>query len=268
MNAAEALPEPEPIPETAPAPEPEPEWTIDELSSRTGIPSRTIRFYQSSGALPRPTRRGRVAVYGPRHEERLQLIGRLQDRGLRIRAIKELVQRIDRGEVALDEWLGLEEKLQSDWSDDKPQLMSRDEFEQKVGERRPGFRKDLDRYGIVELQAEGTVLVRSPGLLDLALRLADADIDLEVSAGANKILEKHLHKAAKELAEHFIEHAHDSVDNGEGLAAFGESLEALRPAAGEAVRLVFAREMEAVLRKLVERGEAATVTGRKRRRRR
>ena len=71
--------------------------TIDDLSARTGIPSRTIRFYQASGALPPPEKRGRVAYYGEKHVERLELIGNLQDRGLQIRAIRDLALRIDRG---------------------------------------------------------------------------------------------------------------------------------------------------------------------------
>ena len=98
--------------------------TIDELTTRTGVPSRTIRFYQSAGALPPPTKVGRIGFYGPEHAERLELIGRLQDRGLRMRAIKDLVDRIDRGELVLDEWLGLGEQLQSAWVDDGPRLMS------------------------------------------------------------------------------------------------------------------------------------------------
>ena len=54
-------------------------YTIDELSAHTGVPSRTIRFYQSSGALQKPAKRGRIAYYGPEHVERLALIGQLQD---------------------------------------------------------------------------------------------------------------------------------------------------------------------------------------------
>ena len=42
-------------------------YTIDELAAATAIPSRTIRFYQSSGVLPKPEKRGRVAFYGPAH---------------------------------------------------------------------------------------------------------------------------------------------------------------------------------------------------------
>ena len=81
------------------------EYTIDELAAASQVPSRTIRFYQSKGALPHPQIRGRVAYYGPAHIERLKLIASLQDRGLRIDAIRELTSRIDRGELDVNEWL-------------------------------------------------------------------------------------------------------------------------------------------------------------------
>jgi len=53
------------------------ELTIDELSAQSRVPSRTIRYYQSKGALPKPTIRGRVAYYGPAHVQRLEVIGKL-----------------------------------------------------------------------------------------------------------------------------------------------------------------------------------------------
>src|SRR5581483_4206385 len=93
------------------AAEAEGEYTIDELATRTRVPSRTIRFYQSRGALQTPQIRGRVAYYGPAHIERLKLIGSLQDRGLSIRAIRDLLQQVDKGELSLNEWLGLEQQL-------------------------------------------------------------------------------------------------------------------------------------------------------------
>ena len=34
-------------------------YTIDELTAATGVPSRTIRFYQSKGTLEKPEIRGR-----------------------------------------------------------------------------------------------------------------------------------------------------------------------------------------------------------------
>src|SRR5690349_16595231 len=72
------------------------EYTIDQLATMTRVPSRTIRFYQSKGALQPPQIRGRVAFYGAAHVERLKLIGSLQDRGLSIRAIRDLLQQADK----------------------------------------------------------------------------------------------------------------------------------------------------------------------------
>src|SRR5579864_6298655 len=86
-------------------------YTIDELAAAAKVPSRTIRFYQSRGALMPPEIRGRVAYYGGAHLERLKLIAQLQDRGLRIDAIRDLLTSIDRGEVDLAEWLGVEQQV-------------------------------------------------------------------------------------------------------------------------------------------------------------
>src|SRR6266540_4593263 len=71
---------------------PERNYTIDELAAAAGLPSRTVRHYQSEGVLPSPRREGRVAVYAASHLERLQLIGRLQDRGLRLDAIRDVLR--------------------------------------------------------------------------------------------------------------------------------------------------------------------------------
>ena len=111
------------MPTTTPA-APEPAgpspYTIDELAAASHVPSRTIRFYQSRGALMPPEIRGRVAYYGPAHVERLELIAQLQDRGLRIDAIRDLLASIDRGELDLAEWLGVEQQVQAPWANDQP----------------------------------------------------------------------------------------------------------------------------------------------------
>ena len=245
-DEAEKPHEPE-IPE--PEPEPEPEYTIDDLAATTGIPSRTIRFYQSSGALQKPAKRGRVAYYGPAHIERLALIGKLQDRGLRMRAIKEVVERIDRGELALDEWLGLEGELQSSWTDDAPKVVSRADLEATIGDRRPGFLAELLRLDLVEAREGDTYLIPSPGLLRVALELDDADVELAVATKATKGLRKHLERAAGELADLFV----DELGGGQR-----ETVRRLRPVAQEWVQLIFAREMERTLRQRVESGAAAT----------
>ena len=107
-----------PAPATPPAPPPATALTIDELAAQVGVPTRTIRFYQARGALMRPEIRGRVAYYGDAHVERIKLIAQLQDRGLRIDAIRDLVAGIDKGELDLAEWLGIEQEVQAPWADD------------------------------------------------------------------------------------------------------------------------------------------------------
>jgi len=54
--------------------------TIDELAHISGMPSRTIRFYNTQGMLPPPTMRGRVAYYGEEHLLVLNIIKELKER--------------------------------------------------------------------------------------------------------------------------------------------------------------------------------------------
>lgn len=65
--------------------------SVDELASRAGLPTRTIREYQTMGLLPAPERRGRVGVYRRAHLHRLALIGRLQQRGYSLAGIRDLL---------------------------------------------------------------------------------------------------------------------------------------------------------------------------------
>jgi DNA-binding transcriptional MerR regulator len=227
------------------------EYTIDELSALSHLPSRTIRFYQSRGALMAPNIRGRVAYYGEPHMERLKLIAQLQDRGLSIDAIRDLVQSIGRGELDLAEWLGVEQQMQASWSHDQPRTVSEQELLELLGEVRPGFIAELTRGKLLERRGD-VYLIQSPALLQIAVKLAGAGIDLETCAGAAEILRKHLSHAVHDLVQLFFKRAREG-----GSASDPQLLEALRPLGSEAVRLIFAHEMERSLRKVVESGELA-----------
>jgi len=82
------------------------ELTIDELAARSGLPTRTIREYQTMGLVPAPERRGRVGVYRNAHLERLALIGRLQERGYSLAGIRDLLTSWQSGDE-LSDILGL-----------------------------------------------------------------------------------------------------------------------------------------------------------------
>ncbi|HJL15370.1 MAG TPA: MerR family transcriptional regulator [Sandaracinaceae bacterium LLY-WYZ-13_1] len=237
----------------------EPEsYTIDELASLTRVPSRTIRFYQSKGALQPPEIRGRVAHYGPAHVERLKLIGELQDRGLRIKAIRELVERIDAGELALGEWLGLQDQLASAWADDHAEVLSQRDLEARLEDRPPGFLADLLRADVIQRQGDA-YLVKSPGLFRVTLQLHAAGIDLDVATKAGEILRKHVAKMTRELAAHFLKNAGDGFGREGTTEDLQRAFEVLRPVGLEALRLVFGQEMQRVLREHVESGRTAVV---------
>ena len=60
---------------------------LAELAKQTGFSPRTIRLYITRGLLPGPLRRGRGALYGQDHLQRLQRIRKLQADGLTLRDI-------------------------------------------------------------------------------------------------------------------------------------------------------------------------------------
>ena len=232
-------------------------YTIDQLAAHTGVPSRTIRFYQSKGALPAPVRRGRKAYYGATHVERLELIARLQDRGLQIRAIRNLLDQLDRGQASLEDWLGFEAELRTPWSEDVPELMSEEELQERLVDRPPGLLAALVKAGLLEREAN-RYLVRSPALLKMCLTLEANGIDVETAHAATGILASHLSKAANELSLHFQEHMTDRIRDG-GPDSSGEFLSALKPVALEAAAVIFAQEIQHALEQMLHEGRLAPV---------
>jgi DNA-binding transcriptional MerR regulator len=235
------------------------EYTIDDLASVSQVPSRTIRFYQSKGVLPKPNIKGRVAFYGKPHVERLQLIASLQDRGLRIEAIRELVSRIDKGELDIGEWLGLEAQLQQPWANDQPTTVTEEELYELAGRRRPALINDLVRSKLVERRGN-VFFVPSPAILSISARLEAAGIDIDDIVRAKSILERYVGKAAKELTELVVDRFRD---DGGADVDHAKAVEEVRPLVMEGVRVVFAQAMQHELRELTVSGRSAKVARRR-----
>jgi DNA-binding transcriptional MerR regulator len=71
---------------------------IDDLSRRSGVPTRTIRYYTQQGLLPSPRLRGRVGFYAAEHVDRLRLIKELQEkRFLPLSVIRTVVRKFEEG---------------------------------------------------------------------------------------------------------------------------------------------------------------------------
>ncbi|MBP1687730.1 MAG: putative transcription regulator protein [Deltaproteobacteria bacterium] len=232
-------------------------YTIDQLATAAGVPTRTVRLYQSVGVLDSPQRKGRIAVYSDEHLQRLQLIAKLQDRGLRLRAIRDALRHAQRGKLSIDDWLGLGDNLRTPWSEEAPMVLSEGELREHLGERPAGFIAALTRAGFLRQQGDGlppTYTVPSPGLLDIGLKLHDAGVDIETSAEAVALIRKRLRRAASDLLAHFLKREGRGFARTRSARDVNEALAALRPAGSDAVRLVFAQEMERALRTAMERG--------------
>lgn len=85
--------------------------TIDELAHLAGMPSRTIRFYNTQGMLPPPIMHGRVAYYNQEHLLVLSLIKELKEQQqLPLESIKQLLEvRAKHGDVQMN--LALKQRL-------------------------------------------------------------------------------------------------------------------------------------------------------------
>lgn len=238
------------------ADEVEPSLTIDELSAASGVPSRTIRYYQTKGVLPHPSRRSRSSSYGPTHVERLRLIGELQDRGLRLDAIRDVVRQFEGGGDSIQDWLGLGDRLRTTWSDHGPELLTRDELLDRLG--RPGDTAvaDLEQAGLITPDAEqpDRYVVAAPALLEINRRLGDAGIDLRTALGAERLVRRRMSRLADEMVDHFSQRAGKGFAASNTPAEIARASDALRVLGLEAVQLVFTQEMQRALLEFVERG--------------
>jgi DNA-binding transcriptional MerR regulator len=248
-----------------------PAYGLAELAARSGLAARTIRFYQSADVLPRPDRRGRSAVYREHHLERLRLIAELQDRGLTLSAIRQLLGRRASPGMSVSDWLGLDDTLRGPWSEDRPSFIDDDELADALGTRPPGLQGRLERSRYLEGQPDGSWLVRSPALLDLALQLQDAGIDVEVTGQATDLLRRRLGRAVDDLIVLFTGRTGAGFARRASADELAASLHALRPIVREAAGIILAHEVERGLRELLQprptavRRHAAKTSTRRRR---
>jgi DNA-binding transcriptional MerR regulator len=108
------------------------EWRIDDLAQISGVPTRTIRFYNTQGLLPSPRIRGRVAFYGPEHLLILGIIRELKEQqNLPLDIIKHLLEiRAQHGDVQMN--LALKRRLLRSIAGGTAQVhLTRDEMTQQ-----------------------------------------------------------------------------------------------------------------------------------------
>jgi DNA-binding transcriptional MerR regulator len=231
-------------------------YTLSELAQASGVTERTIRYYQAERVLPRPGKRGRDAVYGAEHLDRLALIGELRDRGLTLSTIRDLVA-TDSPVRTVSEWLGVDATLTAPWSDERPRTLTMDELSAMVahhGVTTAGVIGELRDAGYVTPSADGAWTVDSPTLLRHALQLRQAGVDIDVTARVRDLLRRRLAKAVDDTVKLLVERTGAGFAGGASPEEIEAAVGALRPVAREMSSIVLAQEVERALADLVGDG--------------
>ena len=74
------------------------DFTIGEMSRRTGCKVETIRYYERIGIMPKPPRNpGNHRVYGAEHVKRLAFVRRSRELGFSLGEVRALLALVDGG---------------------------------------------------------------------------------------------------------------------------------------------------------------------------
>src|ERR1700756_1661442 len=118
-----------------PAPAAEPyDMTIEQLAAEVGMSVRTIRTPPSRGLRAPPEVRARVGYYNGEHVARLRLIQDLQADGFNLAAIERL---LSGSENLAGRLLGLRAAVTAPFDPETPEVVTRQELEQRFGEASP-----------------------------------------------------------------------------------------------------------------------------------
>ncbi|MGU3291643.1 MerR family transcriptional regulator [Williamsia sp. M5A3_1d] len=134
------------------------EYRIDDLARAAGTTTRNVRGYQDRGLLPRPAKRGRIAIYTDNHLARLTLINNLLKRGFTARHIADFIRGMQRGD-GLAEVLGIEEILAEPWAKTKTERISAEALESILGSSDAADYAAMIDLGLLERDGEDYVLL-------------------------------------------------------------------------------------------------------------
>lgn len=212
--------------------------TIDELAQHAGVPSSTIRLYQSKGLLAAPARSGRVGHYGPEHLDRLRLIAQLQSDGFSLAGIGRLLEASKEGR-GLDEILGLGARVAQTWRAAESLEIS---FQELASHFPDGLPSELAEralnLGLVRVAGDRLV-IDDPRFLDVGSELASIGVPLSEVLDEFELLRTSLAPIADRFTELFRRHIWTRfVDEGmqpNELPALIAKLERLNQLAGDIV---------------------------------
>jgi len=72
-------------------------YTVKDTAARVGLPSRTLRYYDSVGLVSPPRTAAGYRIYGPEDEGKLRFVRRARTLGFSLQQIRELIAVAERG---------------------------------------------------------------------------------------------------------------------------------------------------------------------------
>jgi DNA-binding transcriptional MerR regulator len=230
-------------------------YTIDELAQISGVPARTIRFYQAEEVLPWPDRRGRVAVYGPAHVERLRTIGVMQARGLQLAAIRDLLSLDAPDRLSVWQWLGIQAEANEPLRD-TPIDIGPGQLGEYLRPEHLHLLPDLEMAGLIEPRPDGGYRLPLPRLLATTIDFAEVGVQVMTTAKLAGILRRHLTGAAEEILTFLRGQIGDSFSSTD-LPDLARTLEVVDQRAPEAVGLLWTEVMREAVNEFQAGLEAA-----------
>lgn len=222
-------------------------YTIDRLAQETGVTARNIRAHQSRGLLPPPQLRGRTGHYGAEHVARLRLIQDMQADGLNLKTIKRVLDATPEGGAGA--LLDLGRAIRRSWDQEQPELITAEELVERLlgGRDDPEVGRRSERLGLIRHLGGGRFEVPSPALLRAGEELVKLGIPIAAGLEVMEQLNRHAEGISRAFIKLWNRHVWEPfVAAGmpeERWPEIQETLERLRPLAGEAVMSTFGQAM-------------------------
>lgn len=178
------------------------EYRIDDLAREAGTTTRNVRGYQDRGLIPRPERRGRVAIYGDEHLSRLRIINDLLGRGFTMTHIADFFERMEQGED-IAEVLGLRELVTEPWSHTPSKTVTVAELYELLGTDDPELLSRMREAGLLEPVGDGVLpeeyTITDTESIDGYLRLMAIGMPLTYVLDLQAKLDEDMQRAAHTL---------------------------------------------------------------------
>lgn len=175
--------------------------TVEELSARTGVSVRNIRAYQTAGLMPPPRLQGRLGLYDPEHQGKLELIRDLRQQGFRLDAIKGMLEKTPEG--AWSEYSLISELFSTTFfTVEAPKRKAINEMAANWDTKAtPAQKERLAHNGLYRPVGEDEVEMLSPALERIGIQLAEMNVPLDTVLDLQDELIKHTRAIAKAYVE-------------------------------------------------------------------